>query len=135
MSLQKNPTYTTWRGMKDRCNTSRKNSFYLYKNRGISVCEKWKTFEGFLEDMGERPEGTSIDRIDNDKGYYKENCKWSTRSEQSKNRRPYTNTGEKYISKIKGRYWTNLPNTKIYRFNTLEEAVLKRDELLSKGDI
>jgi hypothetical protein len=74
--------------MKDRCLNENHKYFYLYGGRGISVCEKWLTFEGFLADMGEMPEkGFSIDRIDNDLGYFKENCRWIPRNEQQKNRR------------------------------------------------
>lgn len=71
--------------MKSRCNNPNYTNFSKWGGKGISYEEKWSTFLGFLEDMGERPEGTSIDRIDNEKGYYKENCRWATKKEQMNN--------------------------------------------------
>ena len=71
-----------------RCNNKNCPEYKHYGERGISVCKKWLNFENFLEDMGEPSTNKhSIDRIDNDKGYYKENCKWSNQKEQCRNKR------------------------------------------------
>lgn len=74
--------------MKDRCLNPAHMHYHNYGGRGITICEKWLSFLGFFEDMGEMPEkGYSIDRIDPDLGYYKENCRWIPRNYQQKNRR------------------------------------------------
>jgi hypothetical protein len=73
--------------MKYRCTNPNAINYHNYGGRGITVCERWNEFKNFLADMGERPEGTSIDRIDNDLGYFKENCRWATRHEQRINQR------------------------------------------------
>lgn len=82
----KSKTYAIWNGMKQRCINPHVREYHRYGGRGITVCERWFKYENFLEDMGECPEGHSIDRIDNNLGYYKNNCKWSTDKEQSNNR-------------------------------------------------
>jgi hypothetical protein len=80
-------THNSWFGMKQRCYNPKTNKYYLYGGRGITVCDQWKDsetgFQQFLNDMGERPEGTSIDRIDSDKNYEPSNCRWATIKEQN----------------------------------------------------
>ena len=82
--------YSVWLGMKRRCESSRSRSYKWYGARGIKVCERWRDFSNFLADMGWRPEGYWIERIDNDKGYEPGNCKWATPTENVQNSRPRT---------------------------------------------
>lgn len=79
-------TYISWAQMIQRCTYPKHNRFHRYGGRGISVCQRWRKFENFLADMGERPPGLSIDRRNNDGNYEPSNCKWSTRKEQAANR-------------------------------------------------
>ena len=83
------PTYQTWRGMVSRCHCATDGSYHYYGGRGITVCDRWRDFRNFLADMGERPDGKEIDRIDPDQGYFLENCRWITRAENMARTRQY----------------------------------------------
>jgi len=79
--------YKIWGSMIQRCNNSKNKRWSGYGGRGISVCERWSKFENFFKDMGERPKGNTLDRVDNDKGYHKDNCRWTTVINQQNNMR------------------------------------------------
>lgn len=80
------PTHNTWRTMVERCTRECHKSYDIYKH--IEIDAKWMTFEGFYEDMGDRPEGMTLDRVNGSEGYTKSNCRWATASLQQQNKEP-----------------------------------------------
>lgn len=113
--------YGIWDNMNQRCGNPNATGFEYYGGRGLVVCEKWKSFLGFKEDMYESYEAhaaehgeknTSIDRINNDDGYHIDNCRWATNSKQSRNQRVGSNNSTGYrgvsINSAKGKYFASI---------------------------
>lgn len=138
--LSKHPLYSVWIAMCTRCENTSQNGAENYAGRGISVCDRWSLkdgngFENFITDMGERPEGHTLERINNSLGYSPENCKWETRGNQNYNKRIHSNnrTGRTGVSlRRDGRYLARIgvggTSKVLGYFLTFEEAVAAREQ-------
>lgn len=105
------PTYISWQKMLSRCYDPNNSEYHRYGNQGISVCKRWQGKYGFVNfqnDMGNRPKGKTLDRKNNNKGYYPKNCRWATPQEQAQNRKTrkrknyyWDSRRQKWVSEIK----------------------------------
>lgn len=97
------PTYRSWAHMKERCSNPKCRQYKWYGAKGIQVCERWQKFENFLSDMGIRPIGSTLDRLDSTRGYEPTNCRWATSKQQQRNRTNVTLTAEQ-AAEIRAKY-------------------------------
>ena len=132
--MSKTTTYKSWCHVLERCNNLKDKAYFDYGGRGIKVCKRWLKFENFFEDMGIKPKGYTIERIDNSLGYFKENCKYATPLEQSRNKRVYktnkTGISGIYLDKRNQKYQVSIGvNHKQFYigiFQTLKESTIAR---------
>lgn len=130
----KSPTYRSWAMMKSRCLDPNYTQYKDYGGRGIDIFPEWLDFSAFLRDMGERPKGTTLDRIDNNFGYSPMNCRWATKREQALNRRLQSNNTTGVIGVSKTKYGYRAYSTYMGKqinygtFKTLEEAKEEREK-------
>ena len=124
--------YKIWNSMIQRCTNANNKKYNIYGGRGITVCDRWlNSFESFYTDMGDKPEGMSLDRRDNSKGYSKSNCRWANASEQAINSRPRHNkTGVRGVSIKRNKFHVtikvNYKNISLGSYFTIEEATKVR---------
>lgn len=113
--------YRIWSGVISRCTSPGTSRYTYYGGRGIKVCPRWLVYENFVADMGERPPGMQLDRIDNDGDYEPSNCRWATRNEQQRNKR------SSRILVVRGKRMTLVEASE--RFDIRAGTILKRLQL------
>lgn len=136
--LRNAPEYENWHNMKQRCLNPNFHGYSNYGGRGITICQRWiESFTNFYEDMGKRPSPThSIDRIDNNKGYTPENCRWADKKTQIVNRRMNKNntTGYRGVRKNRAKWavkvWVDYQHYHFGSYEDIEEAAAIYDQII-----
>ena len=132
-STKNNSTYVAWMNMRQRVMNSNRPDYHHYGGRGISICDEWEVFSAFLADMGEKPDGTSLDRIDNEGNYNPGNCHWATWEEQANNQRIRKDNK----SGFKGVFWNDqrkkwevyVKGKRIGAYESKDEAIKVRSDI------
>jgi hypothetical protein len=124
--MRYSPEYRSWASMIVRCTNSNRVGWRDYGGRGIRVCKRWLSFPAFFKDMGRRPEGMSLDRINNDRGYSPSNCRWATSQQQNLNRSKPRNASGRYVgvTSLRGRWQVRFRGEYLGVFKEEDEAAL-----------
>jgi len=131
--MSKTPTWRSWRAMRDRCFRSSHTAWSRYGGRGVTVCDRWDDFEYFLEDMGARPDGMTLDRVDTNGMYEPSNCRWATPRQQTENRRDsryLEHNGERMTVTR----WAERSRLTVTAIVTRVKAGLSMEEVLAPAD-
>ena len=134
LNHRKHELYPSWDGMRQRCSNPNSSHYALYGGRGIVVCARWQnSFAAFLKDMGERPEGMTLDRVENDGNYEPDNCRWATPTEQILNRRKNKNNTSGHVGvylrksgKWSAEIWSNYKKVYLGLYANLDDAISAR---------
>jgi len=131
-SKPKSPEYITWAGMRQRCLNKNHSAYRLYGKIGVKICPRWNSFENFLEDMGRRPEGFSLDRISGSKTYSKATCRWANQNQQVRSSGPRKGSFkgvyfDKFTKRWRSTIKINGKNKAIGRFDSDVEAARAYD--------